>query len=174
MILANTAEQAPSTDPTLLAILYIFGAALLTAVAGFALAIWQSKRDHTHWVRERRYDSFTRILALADRYSHHSAEGKALMARSQAYCEAAEGQDFSDSEERADLGEAINRNMEAVRSIFLELQDVGATLQILGPDRVLEALNRYTGMVEGEDAGATEEAKNAFVLAVRRTLKISA
>ncbi|MGY4856857.1 hypothetical protein [Cryobacterium sp. AP23] len=174
MIMANTAEQASSTDPTLLAILYIFGAALLTAVAGFALAIWQSNRDHARWVRERRYDSFTRILALAGRYSHHRADGTALMARSQAIRHGVSGQHPSDAEELADLGEAMDRNMEAVKPMFNELQDLEGTLQILGPNRVLEAFNRYTDTLEGDDAGATDEAKNVFVLAVRRTLKISA
>ena len=51
-------------DPTLLALLSIFGGAMLTALAGVWGAWRQSRREHTRWVRERRYDAYTEFVQI--------------------------------------------------------------------------------------------------------------
>lgn len=56
----------------------------------------------------------------------------------------------------------------------MRLGDVAATLEIIGPNDVLEALNAYTDPFTGDDADATERAKDAFVIAARKALKIRA
>lgn len=174
MPLANAATQSLSIDPTLLAFLTIFGAAGVTAIAGWALAIWQSRRDHRRWVREHRYAGFTRILALADRYARHRAEGADMMARSEKLQAAVAAGDSSVAQELHDLADSMRHNVEQVRPIQEELGDVAATLEILGPNDVLEALNAFTDMFPGDDAEATDRAKDAFVIAVRRALAIKA
>ncbi|MFB3979372.1 hypothetical protein [Microbacterium proteolyticum] len=134
MILANTAEQAPAIDPTLLAFLTIFGAAGVTAIAGAVLAFWQSRRDHKRWEREHRYDGFTRVLALADRFALHRAEGADMMAQSEALQAAVAAGDTSVAGELKELGERMRENIESVRPIQAELGDVVSALEILGPN----------------------------------------
>lgn len=174
MILTKAAEQSAAIDPTLLAFLTIFGAVGVTTIAGAVLAIWQSKRDHDRWVRERRYEGLTRILALADRYAQHRAEGTEMMKRSNELHAAHAAGDASAASDLADLGDEMRENIEKVRPIQDELGDVAATLEIIGPNHVLEALNAYTDTFPGEDADAIERAKDAFVIAARKALKIRA
>lgn len=45
---------AAPIDPTLLALLSIFGGATLTVIAGFFGAWIQSRREHSKWLREQR------------------------------------------------------------------------------------------------------------------------
>ena len=52
------ASATVAIDPTLLALLSIFGGALLTAAAAAWGAWRQSKREHMRWLRERRYESY--------------------------------------------------------------------------------------------------------------------
>lgn len=173
MILAQAAEPPAAIDPTLLVFLSIFGAAGVTAIAGFALAIWQSKRDHARWLRERRYDGFTRLLAIADRYSRYRAEGVALVARSQELQTAVAGGDASVGAELNELEEMMVRNLEKVTPLADEIIDVVAALEILGPADALEAMNMFTDKIEGEDADA-EDAKDEYIEAVRKSLGIKA
>ncbi|GAA3013622.1 hypothetical protein [Microbacterium aurantiacum] len=174
MILAQAAEQAAAIDPTLLTFLIIFGAVGVTTLAGVGLAFWQSHRDHARWVRERRYEGFTRILALAERSARILEEGMEMMERSEAVRAAHEAGDKNAGPEAGDLAEEMERNLERVRPIQAELSDVAATLEVLGPDRVIEALNALSDSYRKGDAQATEEAKDAFVIAVRKALKITA
>lgn len=174
MTLANAAAQTPSIDPTMLAFLTIFGAAAVTALAGFGLAVWQSRRDHQRWVRERRYDGFTRILALAERYSRRRSEGEEMKVRAEALQASATTGDPSVAQELHDLADDMARIVEQVGAITEELGDVATALEILGPNHVLEALNAFTDTFPGDDDDATEQAKDAFVIAVRRALNIRA
>lgn len=174
MILTKAAEEAGTIDPTLLTLLTIFGAVGVTTLAGVGLAFWQSHRDHARWVRERRYEGFTRILALAERSARIREEGMELMERSEAVRAADEAGDENAGPEARDLAEEMERNLERVRPIEAELTDVAATLEVLGPNRVIEALNALSDTYTKGDAKATEDAKDAFVIAVRKALKITA
>lgn len=174
MILTKATEEAATIDPTLLTLLTIFGAVGVTTLAGVGLAFWQSHRDHARWVRERRYEGFTRILALAERSARIREEGMELMERSEAVRAAHEAGDENAGPEAGDLAEEMERNLERVRPIEAELTDVAATLEVLGPNRVIEALNALSDTYTKGDAKATEDAKDAFVIAVRKALKITA
>lgn len=174
MILANAAEQTATIDPTLLTLLSIFGAVGVTAITGAGLAIWQSKRDHDRWVRERRYEGFTRILALADRYARYRTEGMVMMARSTELRAAFEAGDTSVGTELNELADEMDSHLARIKPIQDELSDVVATLDILGPPNVLEALNTYTDLFEGGDDAAIDAAKDDFIEATRKTLSIKA
>lgn len=174
MILVQAIEPTATIDPTLLTLLSIFGAVGVTTIAGVGLAFWQSKRDHAHWVRERRYEGLTRILALADRFATARAEGAVMMARWKELDAAVAAGDSSVAIELRDLGDDMRENVERVRPIQDELGDVAATLEIIGPNDVLDALNAYTDTFAGDDADATERTKDAFVIAARKALRIRA
>lgn len=174
MILVTAAAQTATIDPTLLTLLSIFGAVGVTTIAAVGLAFWQSKRDHARWVRERRYEGLTRILALADRFAAARLEGAGMMARWKELDAAVASGDTSVATELRDLGDDTRENIERVRRIQDELGDVAATLEIIGPNHVLEALNVYTDTFAGDNADATARAKDAFVAAARKALKIRA
>lgn len=171
---AKVAAQDAAIDPTLLAFLTIFGAASVTAVAGAVLAIWQAHRDHARWVRERRYEGLTRILALADRYARYRAEGSEMMERSDELHAAHSSGDTDAAGDIRALGKEMARNLEQVGAIHDEMTDVAAMLEIIGPNNVLEALNAYTDTFPRDDADATERAKDVFVIAARKALRIRA
>lgn len=171
---ANTAAQAAAMDPTLLAFLTIFGAAGVTAVAGAGLAIWQSHRDHARWVRERRYEGLTRVIALADHYARHRADGSDMVARSDELHAKHGSGDPSAADSLRTLAEDMARNLEQIGPLHDEMIDVAAALEIIGPSDVLEALNAYTDTFQGDDPDATERAKDAFVIAARKALRIKA
>jgi hypothetical protein len=170
----SAADQASTIDPTLLAFLTIFGAAGVTAIAGAVLAIWQARRDHTRWVRERRYEGFTRILALAERSARIREEGMELLAQSNELRNAHEAGDTEAGAAAHDLVAQIENNLELVRPIEAELTEVAATLEVLGPNHVIEALNALSDTYTKGDPDATERAKDDFVIAVRRALAIKA
>lgn len=174
MILAQTAEHAPAIEPTLLVLLYIFGAALVTAIAGFALAAWQSKRDHARWLRERRYDGFTRILALANRYARYRQGGRDMMTRSEELQASHAGGDAAAGAALSELAEDMARHIERVNPLQDELGDVVAALEVLGPNGALEALNAFTDRFEEEDDAAIDVAKDDFIKGVREALGIKA
>lgn len=58
----------PALDPTLLALLSIFGGAALTVAAGFVGAWIQGRREHTKWLRDQRYLAHLDYLKKKDRY----------------------------------------------------------------------------------------------------------
>ena len=174
MILSEAADTTTAIDPTLLTFLTIFGAVGVTTLAGVALAIWQSIRDHARWVRERRYEGFTRILALAERSARIREEGMELMERAAEVRAAFEAGDKAAGAEAADLAEQLDRNLERASPLEMELTDVAAALEVLGPNHVIEALNALTDTYTKGDAQATDDAKDAFVIAVRKALRIRA
>lgn len=174
MILSQAADTTTAIDPTLLTFLTIFGAVGVTTLAGVALAIWQSIRDHARWVRERRYEGFTRILALAERSERIREEGTELMERAAEVRAAVEAGDDAAGAEAADLKEQLDRNLERADPLLTELTEVAAALEVLGPNHVIKALNALTDTYTKGDAQATDDAKDAFVIAVRKALRIRA
>ena len=60
--------DAPAIDPTVLAILAIFGGAALAGAATLLGAAIQARREHRRWLREKRYEAHLNILGLTD---HH-------------------------------------------------------------------------------------------------------
>jgi hypothetical protein len=171
---ASTAEPAAAVDPTLLAFLTIFGAAGVTALAGLALALWQSHRDHQRWVREHRYNGFTRALALADRYARHRQGGDEMMARSSVLEAKARKGDITAAAEMKDLADDMSGVVDQLAPVLEELSDVSAALEVLGPNDVLDAFNDFTDAIPGDDKEARDRAKDKFVAAVRRALRIKA
>ncbi|MFJ6428904.1 hypothetical protein [Microbacterium maritypicum] len=173
MILA-AAPVPPSLDPTVLVFLSIFGAAGVTAIAGLVLAAWQSRRDHKRWVKEHRYNGFTRALALADRYARYRGEGDEMMARSEALEAKALAGDGEAAVEMQSLAAEMRGVVEHLSPVLEELGDVAATLEVLGPNDVLDAFNDFTDAIPGDDSEARGLAKDKFVAAVRRALAIKA
>ncbi len=178
MLIASTPEEATTTvvnlDPTLLVFLSIFGAAALTAVSAFVLAVWQSHRDHQRWVREHRYDQFARMLSITARYARLRAEGTEMQERSAELRAAFDAGDPSVGADLRALAEEMETNVTDVGALLEEMEDVAPALEVIGPNSALAALNAYTDTIPAGDDEATERARDALVVAVRKALSIKA
>jgi hypothetical protein len=56
----------PTIDPTVLALLSIFGGVILTIIAGALGALIQHQREHSKWLRDQRLRVYTEFLAAHD------------------------------------------------------------------------------------------------------------
>jgi hypothetical protein len=62
------AAVAAPVDP-LLILLTALGGALVAAAAGFIGAWLQGRREHEKWIRERRFEAYTRYMQVAQRWN---------------------------------------------------------------------------------------------------------
>ncbi|UPL12192.1 hypothetical protein [Microbacterium sufflavum] len=58
----------PPLDPTVLALLSIFGGVLLTIIAGGIGALIQHRREHSKWLRDQRLRVYAEYIAATDEY----------------------------------------------------------------------------------------------------------
>ncbi|WP_404472349.1 hypothetical protein [Microbacterium aerolatum] len=145
-------------DPTLLAVLSIFGGAGLTTAAGFVGAGIQARREHSRWIRERRLDAYVRFLAVVQAFEAENIEateiGEQIKALGEQNAQTHQRyQDSADPEERAALkaiGEGCNseleiliklsdRGSERVRKLRETLAEDSVPFGLLGPREVREA-----------------------------------
>ncbi|MGX1694069.1 hypothetical protein ACWIBQ_01620 [Microbacterium keratanolyticum] len=147
-------------DPTTLAVLSIFGGAALTAVAGFVGAWLQGRREHSRWLREQRYEAFTRFMA----YQHRVDVIKNKSDRLDAQMASA----ISDA--KRDL---LRADTQVLRSELSELEatipDAVTAMYLLG-SRDVEAKGRayMQGRLDGDDRAA----EAAFLEAMRAALGV--
>lgn len=65
----------PPIDPTILALLSIFGGVLLTIVAGGIGALVQHRREHSKWLRDQRIRVYSEHLAATDDFLRAAQNG---------------------------------------------------------------------------------------------------
>lgn len=61
----HATRQTTELDPTAQVLLTVFGAAIVTALAGFAGAAIQGRREHRRWVRQQRLAAYVLFLQFA-------------------------------------------------------------------------------------------------------------
>lgn len=132
-------------DPTLLAVLSIFGGAALTAGAGFVGTRVQSRREHDRWLREQRHEVCRDYLHALDNY-------RALF-RANRLDDTNEGQ-------AAPLQELIK---------FISYLD------LLGPDKLAESARQYALIQDDHfkdllDSQSVERARESFIAEARKQL----
>ena len=147
---ADDAAPVAAIDPTLLALLSIFGGALLAAVAGLIGAWIQSRREHRAWLREKRFEAFVSVRVLMrtlHRYVSDRKQGEA------------DGDDARAT---------------AARHALLGLQDslaeTMAPMVILGPTSVHEAGIALTNAIHDGQAAEIEAAESEFVSRMQQSL----
>lgn len=147
-------------DPTLLAILSIFGGAALTTVAGFIGAGIQSRREHEKWLREKRLEAFvesrvyfTKARRLVDDYREASAKAK--------------NGDALAGKKMEQL--VIERN-----EVAKEYARAAAPLAVLGPDEIDEAITKLAKQLFTDDEIAKKAADEVVIGRMRAALKIQA
>ena len=187
---AEAGAVVAAIDPTLLAILSIFGGAALTAAAGFWGAWRGAKREHERWVRERRYEAYLDFNRTARTISRQVT----VLDRSQAElnrCEAEVARLLSELSPASDDAtvarvtaqtEALKRRtrgnakrIDAAADVLSELRarqvDRLESIHLLGPAEVSQAARALNKVMTGQGA-ARAEAFRAMEQAMRKTLLI--
>lgn len=165
MIISAAAANTPSAlDPTLQILLTVFGAALVTALAGFAGAWLQGRREHARWVRERRYDAYVGAMQIAERWRHLRAKGNKIMTSGDL--------ESPDSAKRQRALADLEVNIKDADSLTADVIDASAPLELLGPPSIVDAFNALTDAYASDEEDASTLASEAFIAAMRKTLKI--
>ncbi|MFJ4224946.1 hypothetical protein [Microbacterium sp. NPDC089695] len=154
---ASTREVA--IDPTLLAVLSIFGGVALTAGAALLGAWIQSRREHDKWIREQRLAAF-----IASRVYVTNARSLIQKFR-KTQAEAAAG-DKAASARMAD----IHKESTALLASFAE---ASAPLTIVGPDDVNDAVRAVSKAITDNDQVAVDVADKLVVERMRTALRIA-
>lgn len=150
------AAQAVVIDPTALALLSIFGGVIVTALVGLLGAWIQSRREHSRWLRERRFDAITKAFAITKGFDLNRSKVMKIVER--------EGKDENDPRVRALLDQADE--------LYTTVAEGLAPIAILGPAEVSNAYMDMQAAYEAEDDEALGEAEVAFRDAARRALKV--
>lgn len=160
----EVAEAAAAIDPTMLALLSIFGGAALTVGAGFLGAWIQSRREHEKWLREQRYEAFVRALVLIRDARSLARQLTHLLGR------VAEGSPEGEARNRlvADLTDVKKRAIESRDRV----NAAAAPISILGPSTVEQAMNAFVPSLASGDEAATQRAELTLVESMRTALSV--
>lgn len=191
MFLTAECEQVTALDPTMQVLLTVFGAALVTALAG-GLGIWfQSRRERSHWLREQRLSAYFGMLVVAQDLIDSIAandEHEAAVAVDVAELEgiAARLPKVTTTTERDELLErnrkvqdrlksrqrALKRERTAMDAAIEKMNEKLTSFRLLGPKSVREASG---AILDARGAGVatmrTELA--AMEIEMRKALKIA-
>ena len=176
-------DPSAALDPTLLALLSIFGGAALTVAAGFIGAWIQSRREHDKWLREQRYQAYLDYLKKKDKYDREAARinhvrqvfDSATSGLSPAF--ANEDQLLEAIADLADIGEGVDHVRERLRAqqaefdvLYAELYEAIAAFSLLGPRSVIDAARALTRAEPGERGPQLNDLESAMRAALSITL----
>ncbi|WP_206446541.1 hypothetical protein [Agrococcus sp. KRD186] len=126
-----TDSPVAAIDPTLLALLSIFGGAALTGLAGWIGATIQQRREHARWVRERRFEAFRKWLNLTKATVMLESEQMRSVAGAQP------------------VGRGAADRMSAqVESVRTALPEAMSDVEMVGPNAVVAAMSAYTRLMK--------------------------
>jgi len=155
-------------DPTLLALLSIFGGVAVTVVAGLVGAWIQGRREHRRWLRDRRLEAWSDLLTLLRLQPLH---GEAIDKIVAAFDHGPPPRLKSTDERLRSWGAS---RVEAIFSKSQDSQDsiVAAVtaVMLLGP---FDAINALFNHLRARDEGNEESSEQAFgelILLVRAAL----
>ncbi|WP_442576346.1 hypothetical protein ACSBPH_04175 [Microbacterium sp. F51-2R] len=172
----------PSLDPTLLALLSIFGGAALTIIAGFVGAWIQSRREHQKWLREQRYLAYLDYIKKKDKYDRaagrieHTEGVFEQASRGLPPGFASDDEILAAIQDLAEVGEGpeeVRARIRAQRAefeaLYADMYEAVAAFSLLGPQSVVEAGRELTRA----DASDRSSKLNALETAMRDALAIS-
>lgn len=158
-------------DPTLLALLSIFGGAALTVIAGFIGAWIQGRREHKKWLREQRLNAYLQALAFVRGIIVARIQIEAL--RDQVNKRKQPGEaDPANAAHLQQIRETLDRVGENLNAMPERISEVMAPLGILGPPAVESAMSAFLPLLSVSDLKATEAAEKVLVAAMRAALKV--
>lgn len=163
-------------DPTLLALLSIFGGAALTVAAGFVGAGIQARREHARWLRERRFDAYTALSEYLHRNKILTHDLHVKLQKTAALVERLES--ATEEDERVELRDEIQRLVAGDVSFEANMKanadarfPAVAAVMILGPAYVRAAAQAAIN-VPVEDQQGRSRADDVLDAAMRRALGI--
>lgn len=175
MILA-TATPAPGLDPTMQVLLTVFGAALVTAFAGFVGAGVQSRREHTRWLKQERLAAYVAFLRVAhemnDLYEkvettqaevdEHSARVAAWIASAaeNPVVSTSEGDELvrESQETVASFTAATQEYTDRLKAMQASMIESSVAFKLLGPRPVAKAAEKIETTSGGSEVAAAVEA----------------
>lgn len=163
----------PTLDPTLLALLSIFGGAALTVIAGFIGAGIQSRTEHAKWARERRYEGYVRAVPLLRKIQIDSQDQKALGAKIDDLTKRRPPQ----PDKPWDLERQMaSSELDALRERYVrhnaEVYDFLAPLIVLGPEPVRAAVEAVSAALNDDDTNAYDAAEERLTDAMTAALGV--
>lgn len=166
MMLAAASMTTVAIDPTVLALLPIAGVTL-TIIAGLVGAWIQGRREHKRWLREQRYEAYTRTVHVASTVRAVATEVVAIVHDVQAGT-------IPESKRESTAAKLTERTAQ-----LNELNDTAsermAPLVILGPKTVSDAyvaLIDAMGPPEAMDLSKVDRSESALSDAMRKALGV--
>lgn len=154
-------STASALDPTLQALLAIFGGALLAALAGLAGAAVEGKREHKRWLRERRHEAFIRAYTLIKGFDLNTSKQNKVAARLLSA-------NKIDESAAADLAKLQAEADALFGTVAAEL----APILVLGPASVAQQAIDMQLAYEADDKQAQQRAEASFILAAQQALAV--
>ncbi|KHK98549.1 hypothetical protein LK09_06125 [Microbacterium mangrovi] len=140
-------------------------AALLGAAAAGLFALFgawvQGRREHVKWLREKRYDAYTKAEALFINISMQLVHLDELKKRVSAVTE---------TNDPAEIAEETDRGKAKVRSMMDSMATDLTAITILGPEPVTLAAKSLAQASAFGDQAAIQEADRALLTAMRVAL----
>lgn len=158
-MLANAeeaAESAVAIDPTVLALLTIFGSVTVTVLVGLIGAWLQSKREHARWLRERRYEAAVKAYALTKGFDLNWSKTMKI----------------AESEGASEDNPRLLAMLAQADELHTTVAETLAPLAMLGPQDVASNYLDMQNAYESHDNEAFRKAEVAYQKSVRRTLGI--
>lgn len=188
---ADRLSGVTALDPTAQVLLTIFGAAIVTALAGFAGAAFQARRDHRRWIRERRFEAYVDWLKYAHELRDMLDDLERLRTQSdqigsaiKTAVDARAASDvvdeknaltlvLNDHHEKAARMQGTLGELDARRKLHAtQLIDRGAAFFLLGPKPVVEAASRIADALD-EDSATVHRAIERMEFQMRRALRVN-
>jgi len=164
ILATETADQAVSIDPTLLALIPIV-TAMLTILSGLAGAGIQGRREHAKWLRDRRLEAFITARVYVGQLEQILSELKDMTG------------DDGKVVENTEKGVTIER-AEVLRDESMALRkrmpEVTVAFDLLGSGVVEDSLNEVLRAIAANDKERTRNAKRDFLVQARSLLGIRA
>jgi hypothetical protein len=158
-MLANAeeaAEAAVAIDPTVLALLTIFGSVTVTVLVGLIGAWLQSKREHARWLRERRFEAVVNAYALTKGFDLNWSKTMKI----------------ASSEGATEDNPRLQAMLAQADELYTKVAETLAPLAMLGPQDVASNYLDMQNAYESHDKEAFGKAEVAYQESVRRALGI--
>lgn len=161
----DVVQAAAALDPTMLALLSIFGGVALTVVAGFFGAWIQARREHKKWLREQRYESFVIFLGLMEKLVSISQDMADITSRINAGTEHNTKSVKALSDSATQLGEQLEDTRQRIMA-------ADVPMRLLGPASVESALTQGLPKLFDPDPSVADIAKVTIIAAMRKPLGV--
>ncbi|HWU28859.1 MAG TPA: hypothetical protein VN041_07175 [Microbacterium sp.] len=163
-------------DPTALAFALIaaLGGAALTAVAASIGAIWQSKREHKKWLRERRFDAYKEFVPAMRGLDLHFAAITSVKHDLDALNDARPAVPDASYTGRVDrLRLRLDAATTDEKPFTARALDSMAAVTILGPTSVTNHVESYFVAIRVQDNDAITAAEDKLLAAMRKAVRVT-